>query len=892
MIRRRGATTAVALLALLPSARAGADAAARICIARENGLPRARVEGPAWPRPVDLDLGRGRGCFYRVPPGEQRVVMEAPGVPAASLDLEVLPGERIELRARADGAGSALELAGRYRPGLGTPFGARRLRELPGGGEAWSLLETVEPVAIADRIDGGGLWTGVPGRSSTHGSSWTQTSFAVGMLDVTDPLRTGTPLVWPDAHALEAFDVATGAMGADVGAPGAHVTLYPAASPSRWSAMAEAGTTLGEGRAQGPPSSTPTDGPEPPVARFGHRRRAALAAGGPLAGALRLSLFGAVEDARRFERGEPDALDGHARSAGASATWTPHAGQELRAGVRLDSLERPFAGRFRFAERGLQERDRLLGANAAWRARGDSGLVASIALGHRSGSWEGEAGTAGGTFERLVHGPAPELPLPGEADRRRSDAAFAVDLPPRRALGGWHAVRLGVQGALTRARTSTQPGPLLAGELLGGRPARAWSVSAPGASEWRGTDLALHVSDAIAAGDLHLEPALRLETSGASASAGATDVRWTALSPRVWARWSALEALAVFGFYGRYRHRFPLGLMAWGDAGAPRGETFLWDDASGDRRFQPGEQGTLVARFGPGAPVGALDGSLRPPRTEEVVVGAEARLGRWRVALVGIHREERDLAESVNVGVPAGSYVVTRVPDPGGDLAGPQDDQLLPLYARSPSTFGADRFLLTNPPGHDTTHQGVELSVELLASRVQVLFGATAHRSDGAGAYRGFRPGENDQALTGDLFDDPNSSTHARGRLFSDRAYTIKLSGSWRAPGDALLGVVARYQDGQPFARLVLAELPQGLTAVQAIQNGRARFTFALTLDARLEKAVDLGRSRKAAVVVEGFNLLQRGHEVEEDAVSGPGYRRVTFRQPPRAIRVGLRLAL
>jgi hypothetical protein len=79
---------------------------------------------------------------------------------------------------------------------------------------------------------------------------------------------------------------------------------------------------------------------------------------------------------------------------------------------------------------------------------------------------------------------------------------------------------------------------------------------------------------------------------------------------------------------------------------------------------------------------------------------------------------------------------------------------------------------------------------------------------------------------------------------------------------------------------------------VHAIPNGRARFTFIATLDARAEKEIALGEHRRAALVLEGFNLTQRGNEVEEVVVSGDAYRRVTFRQPPRLVRLGLRLAL
>jgi hypothetical protein len=230
------------------------------------------------------------------------------------------------------------------------------------------------------------------------------------------------------------------------------------------------------------------------------------------------------------------------------------------------------------------------------------------------------------------------------------------------------------------------------------------------------------------------------------------------------------------------------------------------------------------------------------------------------------------------------------VPDVGGDILGPGDDQLLPVLERLPASFGQDRYLLTNPDAHTTRHQGVELTVEKIHGRLRVLMGATAHRTEGNAAWIGYRPLENDQGLVGELFDSPNADTFARGRMFSDRAYTIKLSGTYAAPGDLRLGAIARYQDGQPFARLlVVPDLAQGPDLVRAIPNGRSRFEFAFTLDVRLEKGVRVGGLR-AAAVAEAFNLFDTHHEVEEDIVTGTSFRVVTVRQPPRAFRFGVRL--
>jgi hypothetical protein len=263
----------------------------------------------------------------------------------------------------------------------------------------------------------------------------------------------------------------------------------------------------------------------------------------------------------------------------------------------------------------------------------------------------------------------------------------------------------------------------------------------------------------------------------------------------------------------------------------------------------------------------------------------------------------------VDVGVPATDYVVRYLPDPGGDIVGPQDDQLLPVFDRRPESFGLDRYLLTNPAGHTGLHQGLELRVEkAIGTRFALFGGATASRTEVRGVNRGFRVSENDQGGFGELFDDPNSETYALGRGFFDRAFTVKLAAAWRAPRGFRLVLVARYQDGQPFGRLVVVpDLAQGPEAIPATTRGQTlgrvvtedpasrplsaeghRFTYTLTVDARMEKGFSMG-PRRLAVIAEVFNLPGLGHEVEENPVWGPGFRDPTAAQPPRVFRLGAR---
>jgi len=112
----------------------------------------------------------------------------------------------------------------------------------------------------------------------------------------------------------------------------------------------------------------------------------------------------------------------------------------------------------------------------------------------------------------------------------------------------------------------------------------------------------------------------------------------------------------------------------------------------------------------------------------------------------------------------------------------------------------------------------------------------------------------------------------------------------YRFPSNVSVGAIARYQDGQPFARLVVVPgLNQGPDIVRAYANGGSRFTFTATLDVRVQKEF-AAAARRVALFADAYNLLNLAEEVEERAVTGPAFRTPTAFQPPRSVRVGARV--
>ena len=167
----------------------------------------------------------------------------------------------------------------------------------------------------------------------------------------------------------------------------------------------------------------------------------------------------------------------------------------------------------------------------------------------------------------------------------------------------------------------------------------------------------------------------------------------------------------------------------------------------------------------------------------------------------------------------------------------------------------------------------------------------TAHKSEGIGGNRGFRPDENDQGVIGEVFSDPNAETYAaraavlrtrlRGQVVRDLSAAVRPARRHRGPVPGRAAFLARGDRARRANR--------ALDFVPALPRGLTRFTYAFTLDTRLEKQIALG-GRRASLVLEVFNLLNTNNEVEEDEVTGPAFRAATAVQPPRSVRLGFRL--
>lgn len=745
---------------------------------------------------------------------------------------------------------------------------------MPHGTAAWDAV-AMTPRVFAGRVDTADTLVAVPLITGPGTESWRQTEYRIGLLDVTAPARSGTPMLYPAVSSLASVRTTL----TPDSTPGLSIDLVPRSAEQAWHGNA--------GAAFSPAAAVPASGP-PPIAAVRRFTEATLS-GGRLAGTHAGSIFAAFDLTRSThrERDETYDLPGNVLSLATHAGVAAGAASHADAFAWIQRTETPFAGRLALATRDVAAAQHFDGFTAAWRRGTARPLDVEAGLQHARSTPDVSGDVANGTIERLLDGPVQELAAEGRRVETRWSAAAAIS-PSR----GRHAlaVTLEVNGAAADL-SGTSTGSI--GETVDGMPARAWTYGYSGASHRRETVAALSGRDTISVGShFSLDAGLRLEHVSASARASTSQIAWTDAAPRLAVRFAAGPwTAAVLG--RRALERLPLDVLAFGDPAAPAGRVFRWTDPNGDGRVEADEIGSLIALMGPGSRediASAIDPAIRRPRRDEIFAAAERRFGKtWSARVTASASHTRDGLAAADEGVPFAAYTSFTVADPGLDLLGPGDNQQLTIYSRPPATFGGDRYLLTNADASNGSAEAVTVLIATSgAGPLQLLASGTAVRSHGVAAYRGYHAVENDDVLPGDAYADPNSRTNADGRPFLDRGYGATVAASWRAPRAITVAAVARYADGQPFARMVVVpDLPQGPEAVRAYANGRSRFTYAFTLDLRIAKRLRLGTTEIEGAI-DAFNALDTSHEVEEDIVTGPAFRTPTALQPPRVLRLSL----
>lgn len=731
-----------------------------------------------------------------------------------------------------------------------TTYTADVIRDLPSGHNVFALLEGAQPEITTDQFNSGGLNAGTHELMSAFLASWTQTLYRVGDLSISSPID-GRPMLFPEVAWFDGVDASMWHTGVDAMGAGLTVAMHPLPDVDRWSGSLEA-TASGGSLAQDSPAKRP-----PAITELDDAASiTGVVRGAAMNGRLHLMFGGASNGATTTVRGAQRS-DQHTGSFFTRAAW------QLSSERTAQMLAWVQPGDAVHAQLSLASGER-------WRLFG--GLTAA-----------GREPREDMTIERLLDGPVSVRAAAVDSHER----LWTIGARGARRYGSRHAVMYGLVFDRGSMRSTAFSGVIH--ESVNGIPARAWSYFAP-SSESRRHALTgdLFLQDRLTITDrLAADLGLRVSSAHGRAQDAARGIGWNTLEPSAAFHWNIGTPLHLDTFIGvsRVADRLRLNTLAAGDPHAEAAEVFRWNGST---------IGPLVARTGPGTggsdTFSTIDPKLRRPVTDEATLGLASQLfAPLRLHLTLIARRQRPMVNLVNVGVPVSGYTVLTINDPNGDLVKPDDDQLLPVYDRKPESFGRDSYLLTNPDMDAADTGALIVGGEWKSEHVLISAGGTAQFSVAPGVNRGNKAVENDQTLLGEAFSDPNAATYMRGQLFNDRAYTIKVMSVVALPRAITAGVIARYQDGQPFSRVqIVPGLNQGPEVIQAFGRGRSRFTYRSTLDLRLRKQVTVDKV-PIDLLFDTYNLLNMSNEVEEYVVTGPRFRETTAVQPPRSFHLGLR---
>ncbi|TAK16537.1 MAG: hypothetical protein EPO35_05150 [Acidobacteria bacterium] len=745
---------------------------------------------------------------------------------------------------------------------------------LPSARSAYGWLETTAPQIVSNEFDAGGMLVGRTAKLGVHGTSAIDTTFRFAGLDATSALRPGTPMVLPDVVGMSSIDVTRMASDISANAPGPVVEWQPLDGrqrvgmiegfymPKRFAVKASPTGAQPSSQLQ-----TFTDG--------------SLLLGGAVApGRASAVLSAHWAKAQRIEK---TAIDGTELSLVGALTFTPSADERLQLILNSQSTTR-----------GALD-DRYGAAQFSWQRGANDRRSYRAAGGYQ---WMNVAQTPGATLtiDSALDGSVfPALFQPAGKERALK---FSGDLTqPFTAFGLTHHAKIG--GAAER---STMTPDLAAAttvlELVNLKPARVWRVDASAtASSWTSSSASAFANDRIGTDTIWLEGGVRIDHLQAD-NGGATRISWTNLYAHAAAEvFDKKTGVGVFGSYTRAGARLPAMALAWGDVNAPTARVYRWFDTNQNGIADGTEANgvsSLITRVGPGAAGGLtkISPDLQRPVYDIAVAGLRVEKTRFAVGVSAVIRRTGNSIRAVD---DAGTYYTTVTqPDQNADFTDASDDQQLTAYNRKPESFGLGTYTLTNPanPGENSIY-AFDLTAQYRGTGARLAFSAAAVAAKGTAASRGFRADENDPMVIGDAFSNPNATTNAvGGRTYFDRGYVGKIIGAFDLPSHFTLGIVARYQDGQPFSRLAIFEnLNQGPEAVVGYPNGRpTRFTFISTTDVRLQKTSAFG-SKQLTLIVDGFNVFNIGREVSEYVIGDANFRKTTLIEPPRTIRVGVRIA-
>lgn len=784
---------------------------------------------------------------------------------------------------------------------VGTLIDTGILQKTPGAHDLWSLLEYKVPALVSSRPDVGGSESGLQAGFVAKGTPHGQNTQALNGVNVSDPEAIGFADFYYDYDSFQEVQVSTGSHSVEVGTPGVYVNMVTKSGGDHLAGQTSAYYQSHRTQSNNITRDLAAKGIK--KAGFDFLSDVSAQLGGPLMNE-NLRFFASVRDWRvhRFVSGfvdangtpvvEPTDMFSYLVNLTYQATakhnfglfWTrqtyfkPQRGASAQNTPLSDWKEDDIFDIYQGSWNGVLGPNTFANARVSWvniffplfikQQAKDQDLqsVLETTTGVRTGS---------NNFQFIFK-------------RHRLQANGGVSYFKDRWMGVRHEFRVGYD--LSHSPNSFEPSAIDELNLFttNGKAAFVTLYNTPRNTERNVDSYAVFGQDSIHVPRWTFNAGVRIEKTRGYLPAQSSPAsrwfpdeqqhfpkvdnipNWTNAAPRVGLIFdvSGDGRTAIKANYARYYYQISTGVPNSVNPNGIGGETFIWNDLNGDLKFQAGETGRSLGKFGGLRTI--MDPHIRQPRSDEFEIGVDHELlPGFSLSTDFVYRKDRDLIGQRNIGA---IWIPKAVTDPvtGNSIT---------VYEQDPSTFALNRFLITNADSLNIDYRGVDIVAQKRFShRWQMLTSYTWSR------------GTQDQVA--DLFGtgvpsvDPNNLVNAKGPTFWDRTHVFKTSAMVSLAYGIDLSGNFRFQTGQPFSRQIATRLSQGSVTVNAEPRGARRYPNITTLDLRVAKGFRFG-GRVIELMLDGYNLTNESTPVSLVELSGPKYRFPLQILGPRIFRLG-----
>jgi hypothetical protein len=321
---------------------------------------------------------------------------------------------------------------------------------------------------------------------------------------------------------------------------------------------------------------------------------------------------------------------------------------------------------------------------------------------------------------------------------------------------------------------------------------------------------------------------------------------------------------------------------------------YPWVDSNGSGLWEPGEEdrSRLLGSRG-GLALESLDPGLELSSLREATGWFERQLSGEIAVRTGIvWRSERQHFMRQNANQPFDEFsvpVTASDPGPDGRNGTADDGATILVYELRPELLGLTPVnVVRNVPDSDGDHWSLEITGSKRFSGRWSLVAGFAHTwsRDQVSLLFTQPIRQNTYPLT------PNDlAATARNGRYEFRVWSAKIHGTYAGPWGLRVTPFLRHQSGAPFGRTLTIALnyaPNLRVLTEPI--GSRRMDNITMVDVRLEKRIPLPHSRRVAVFVDTFNLLNANPAQIANWTSGPAFLQPLTIVAPRIARVGATL--